>query len=483
MRAAYYSLIMEFNSWPFVLFFPVVCLIYWCISSQRWRNAFLLAASYYFYMCWNASYGLLLLGSTLISYGVGLRMEHATTPRQRKCLVAVGVVLNLALMAYFKYAAFGVGTWNWLTTTLGVNMQVPLPDILLPVGVSFFVFQSMGYTIDVYRRTVPAERNFINYALFISFFPQLVAGPIERSSNMLPQFRSLRRFNDDQALSGVKLMLWGYFMKLVVADRCGIYVDYVFDMPHPEGHSSLLGVLLFCFQIYGDFAGYTYIAIGSARVMGFHLNDNFRRPFFSSSVTEFWRRWHISLSTWFRDYLYFPLGGNRCTPLRTRFNLMVTFLASGLWHGAMWNFVLWGGVHGVVICIERALGWHKKAFKPWAKCCHTVVTFLFVAYAFLLYRVQDVEKAIVHVKRSLLPSDFTLGDSATRFSLLMILLGIVVVMVKEAVEEWGSALSSRCVCRSDRSLWWRDVAIITLLIVGISWMASPEGGTFVYFQF
>ena len=471
---------MEFNSWSFVMFFPVVCLLYWCIKGQRFRNVFLLAASYYFYMCWNASYGLLLLTSTLISYGVGLRMESTESRSQRKWLVGAGVVLNLALIAYFKYANFGVETVNWVMQLLGVDMNVPLPNILLPVGVSFFVFQSVGYTVDVYRRTVPPERNFVNYALFISFFPQLVAGPIERSGNMLPQFREQRTFDDDKAISGLKLMLWGYFMKLVVADRCALYVGSVFDTPQVEGYSSLLGIFLFPFQIYGDFAGYTYIAIGAARIMGFHLNDNFNHPYFAATVSEFWRRWHISLSTWFRDYLYFPLGGSRCSKWRVYFNLMVTFLASGLWHGAMWTYVAWGGVHGLCLCIERALGWQKKKFKALEKCVHVAFTFVIVSLARLIYRAGSIEMAVVHFKRALHPSNFTLGNENTHFALLMILISVIIVVVKDAVEEWGGGMQK---LRCSVSAWWHDVAIVSLLIVAISLMASPEGGTFVYFQF
>lgn len=471
---------MEFNSWSFVIFFPVVCLVYWALKGQRLRNVFLLASSYYFYMCWNASYGMLLLTSTLISYGTAMSLEGTDNARRRKWMVAGGVVLNLALIAYFKYANFGVGTVNWAMRMLGIGMEVPLPDILLPVGVSFFVFQSVGYTVDVYRRTVPAERNFINYALFISFFPQLVAGPIERSGNMLPQFWEQRKWDEDKAVSGLKLMLWGYFMKLVVADRCALYVGDVFDAGNTQGYSSLLGIFLFPFQIYGDFAGYTYIAIGAARIMGFHLNDNFNHPYFSATVSEFWRRWHISLSTWFRDYLYFPLGGSRCGKWRVYFNLMVTFLASGLWHGAMWTYVAWGGVHGLCLCIERALGWQKKKFKALEKCLHVAFTFVIVSLARLIYRAGSIDMAIVHFKRALMPSNFTLGNAETCFSLIIIFISIVIVIAKDAIEEWGTG---KCRMLGAKAVLWRDVAIVTLLLVAISIMASPEGGTFVYFQF
>lgn len=470
---------MEFNSWSFVLFFPVVCLLYWLIKGQRARNVMLLVASYYFYMCWNASYGLLLLTSTLISYGAGVILDNTEGARKRKWIVGLGVVLNLSLIAYFKYADFGVGTVNLILSLLGIDMNIPLPDILLPVGVSFFVFQSVGYTIDVYRRDIAAEVNFVNYALFISFFPQLVAGPIERSRNMLPQFREKRTFDDDRAMSGFKLMLWGYFLKLVVADRCAVYVGNTFTSTHPEGYSSLLGTILFPFQIYGDFAGYTYIAIGTARMLGFHLNDNFNHPYFAVTISDFWRRWHISLSTWFRDYLYFPLGGSRCSKARCYFNLMVTFLASGLWHGAMWTYVLWGGVHGLCMCLERAWGWNKKKFKGMERLLHVLLTFAIVALARLIYRAGSLGQAWWHFKHMLQPSNLTLGTGDIPFSLLMIGIAVVIVMVKDAVEEWGTP----GVLKVKMSPALRDWLMVVGMILALSFMASPAGGTFVYFQF
>lgn len=470
---------MEFNSWSFVLFFPIVCLIYWQIKRQRLRNAFLLIASYYFYMCWNASYALLLLASTLVSYGTALALEATEKHSSRKWLATVGIVLNLALIAYFKYAKFGVSNVNRAMAALGIGIDIPLPEILLPVGVSFFVFQSVGYTIDVYRRAVNAERNFLNYALFISFFPQLVAGPIERSNNMLPQFRVQHTFDDDKAISGFKLMLWGYFMKLVLADRCGIYVDCVFNS-HTIGYSSLIGILLFSFQLYGDFAGYTYIAIGAGRILGFKLNDNFHRPYFATTVSDFWRRWHISLSTWLRDYVYFPLGGSRCSKTRTYFNLIVTFLASGLWHGASLCYILWGGVHGVCVCLEKALGWSKKTFGKTERLIRILFTFILVAFSRTIYRAGNFGLVCYQFKRAFNPANFTFGDSDTQRSLLVILVAIILVAIKDYMEE-NKISTSRIL--GNISPWWRDVVIMTSLIVIISLMAAPVGGTFVYFQF
>ncbi|MBQ0068728.1 MAG: MBOAT family protein [Bacteroidales bacterium] len=469
---------MEFNSWSFVLFFPIVCLIYWGIKAQRARNIFLLIASYYFYMNWDARYGLLLLGNTLISYLASIGLEHVQDHSRRKWLVSGSVFLNLSLIAFFKYANFGVETVNWVMATLGIGINIPLPNILLPVGVSFYVFQSVGYIVDVYRRDIKAEKDFINYALFVSFFPQLVAGPIERSSNMLPQFRRQHKFDDDAAISGFKLMLWGYFMKLALADRCAVYVQSVFDTPSADGYSSIIGTILFPFQIYGDFAGYSFIAIGAARIMGFHLKDNFNHPLFAVTVSDFWRRWHISLSTWFRDYVYFPLGGSRCKKWRIYFNLFVTFLASGLWHGATWTYVAWGGAHGIALGIERALGWHKKQFKAVEKWMHIAFTFVFVAMARLIYRAGTLGLVHAHLVRMADPANFTIANKITQMA--MIFIAIIIVIAKDAVEEWWP--KDKLAGSTPRPIW-KDVAIITGMLLLLSIMASPEGGTFVYFQF
>ncbi|MCE7945771.1 MAG: MBOAT family protein, partial [Chlorobi bacterium CHB1] len=300
---------MLFHSLEFIIFFPVVVAIYF-LAPLRFRQFFLLLASYYFYMCWKAEYAVLILLSTGIDYVAALHM-HKTSGRGN------------------------------------IFYEFPLFDILLPVGISFYTFQTLSYTIDVYRSEKTPERNFIKFALYVTFFPQLVAGPIERSTRLLPQFDHEHKFDANRVVSGLRLMLWGFFKKLVIADRLALYVNEVYNNPADyTGLPVIIATYFFAFQIYCDFSAYSDIAIGAARVLGFDLMKNFRQPYLAQSIGEFWKRWHISLSTWFRDYLYIPLGGNRVSRLRWYVNLMAVFLISGLWHGANWTFVVWGALHG-----------------------------------------------------------------------------------------------------------------------------------------
>lgn len=294
-------------------------------------------------MNWEPAYALLLLASTVITYLAALGISRHEDKRKKKFFLVFSLVLNLAMLFLFKYYNFAATNINTLLQTSGLAISLPNFGLLLPVGVSFYIFQALGYSIDVYRGTTMTERDFPTYALFVSFFPQLVAGPIELSSNLLPQFKKEHHFNYDAIMSGIKLMVWGYFMKLAVSDRCGMYVDAVFNnVDKHNGGAYILASFLFSFQIYGDFAGYSLIAIGAAKIMGFKLMENFHRPYFSCSVGEFWRRWHISLSAWFKDYVYIPLGGNRVGRWRNYFNLLITFFISSIWHGSNWTFFLLG---------------------------------------------------------------------------------------------------------------------------------------------
>ena len=350
---------MLFNSIAFLLFFPAVCIFYFCIPSRqtKMRNLLLLSASYYFYMNWEPAYALLLLTSTVITYIAALGIDYFEGKNEKKLCLVGSLALNLSILFLFKYYNFFATNVDAVSEACGLRMELPEFVLLLPVGISFYTFQALGYSIDVYRGVTKVERDFPTYALFVSFFPQLVAGPIERSNNLLPQFKEQHRFDYDQVMEGVRLMLWGYFMKLVLADRCGIYVDAIFNyVGNHNGGSYLLASLLFPFQIYGDFAGYSLIAIGVARILGFRLMQNFRRPYVACTVGEFWHRWHISLSTWFKDYVHIPLGGNRVGRIHNYFNLLVTFVISGIWHGANWTFFCWGALHGVLLCGERCFG-------------------------------------------------------------------------------------------------------------------------------
>ena len=338
---------MLFNSMTYLVFFPIVVIITFIIPNKI-RYIWLLIASYYFYMSWNAKYGLLLLASTLITYIGGIAVDRVKSGQHDKTIRAfilvLALLLNFGMLFYFKYFNFAANTFNRIAARLGLHAIAPTYDIVLPVGISFFIFQAVGYLIDVYRGDIEAEKNPFRYALFVSFFPQLVAGPIERSKNLLKQLRRETRFDVKNAKSGLITMAYGVFLKLVVADNIATLIDPIFSSINDyNGMQLLYGAILFAFQIYCDFNGYTLIAIGSAEVLGYGLNKNFDMPYFASSVKDFWRRWHISLTSWFRDYLYFPLGGSKKGKLRKEINTMIVFLVSGLWHGSSWNYVVWGG--------------------------------------------------------------------------------------------------------------------------------------------
>jgi len=393
---------MLFNSFGFLFFFPLVCVLYYLLKNNRWRIPFLLVASYYFYMNWKPLYAVLIMTSTVLTYLCGLLMErHAGDKPKQKAFLVVSLVINFSILLFFKYFDFINESVFSLLEMAGIRWTVPNLDVLMPVGISFYTFQAVGYSIDVYRGTIKVERNFFTYALFVSFFPQLVAGPIERAKNLLPQFHEEHRFDSYEAIEGLKQMLWGFFMKLCVADMISEYVDVVYDnVGHHNGTSLIVATLFFTFQIYCDFSGYSLIAIGAARVMGFRLMENFHRPYYSLNIKEFWKRWHISLSSWFKDYLYIPLGGNRVKYPRHLLNLMITFLVSGIWHGAVWTFVVWGGLHGMYQVIGNI--WckyvHKHEYKTsFSRVIGTVFCFMLVSFAWIFFRANDVTEAFTIV--------------------------------------------------------------------------------------
>lgn len=341
---------MLFNSINFLIFFPIVVLIYFLIP-KRGRYLWLLAASYYFYMCWNVKYIVLILSSTLVTWIAGWFVFAWKEKARRKAVLGASLLFNLGLLFFFKYFDFFWENCGKALGILGKSLPDKPFDVLLPVGISFYTFQALGYLFDVYRGKIEPERNFFRYALFVSFFPQLVAGPIERSDHLLQQMNHIEEikvWDYENIAHGLMQMVWGLFQKMVIADRVAILVDMVFNNYYIYGTVPLaMGAAGFGLQIYCDFASYSAIAIGAARVMGFDLMENFDTPYFSRSISEFWHRWHISLSSWFRDYLYIPLGGNRCSRLRKYGNLLITFMVSGLWHGAGWTFLAWGMLHGV----------------------------------------------------------------------------------------------------------------------------------------
>ncbi len=355
---------MLFNTIQFVAFFAAFVAAYWTLRTVRQRSLLLLIGGYFFYGCWNPWFLALLAFSTLWDYFVGLALVRPHPPRVRKLILVSSIAVNLGLLGCFKYFNFFSHSLHDLLAAAGIHTSLATLNVILPVGISFYTFVSMSYAIDVYRGKQKAETNLLSYAVFVAFWPQLVAGPIERASHLLVQVERPKAFDYANFVAGLELMAWGFFKKMFVADNVAMIADYVFSTPVDEqsGGQVLLGLYAFAIQIYGDFSGYSDIARGAARCLGFELMMNFRTPYFATNPPEFWQRWHISLSSWLRDYLYIPLGGNRGGPIATYRNLAITMLLGGLWHGAAWTFVLWGGYHGLILIIHRL--WDRRVGPP-----------------------------------------------------------------------------------------------------------------------
>lgn len=488
---------MLFNSLKFLAFFPCVALVYGIIP-RRTRYIWLLAASWFFYMCWNPRYIVLILVSTAVTYVAGIIIGKVKEQKKAKVVLTICVVLNLGILVMFKYAGWLADIIRSLT---GRGIVITL---ILPVGISFYIFQALGYIIDVYRKKIEPERNFFKYALFVSFFPQLVAGPIERSENLLKQIRNMHQikfWNYERITSGLTVMLWGFFLKLVIADRIGVFVDYVFADYYVYGSVELiLAAVGFAIQIYCDFLSYSTIAVGTARVFGIELMENFSTPYFSRSIREFWRRWHISLSSWFKDYVYIPLGGSRGTRGKYYRNLMITFLVSGLWHGANWTFLAWGGVHGSLQIIEnilspavnklnRKIGTKVNSISY--KLGQMAVTFSLVTIAWVFFRAETIRDAGQYIVRMFMRfnpwvlfdgSLYTLGLDRMEVSILMAALTVLFVIscIRYRLHQnIDTFLGEQCI-------WFRWLVLLVLIFgVVIFGVYGPEYDVtqFIYFQF
>lgn len=392
---------MLFNSFQFLVFFILVTTAYFAID-HKYRWILLLTSSCYFYMAFVPVYIFILGGTIVIDYFAGILIER-NEGQKRKTYLIISLISNIIVLAIFKYYNFLIENISHFLSTIGLSNHLPYLSILLPIGLSFHTFQAMSYTIEVYRGNQKAERHFGIYALYVMFYPQLVAGPIERPQNVLHQFYEKKQFDYVRVTNGLKLMLWGFFKKIVIADRLAILVNQVYDSPQQyEGVPLLIATFFFSFQIYCDFSGYSDIAIGAAKVMGINLMKNFNRPYFSKSISEFWKRWHISLSTWFRDYLYIPLGGNRVVKWKWYYNLFITFLISGLWHGANWTFIIWGALHGFYLVAALITDNFRKniteklrltRFPFFFKCFQIITTFCLVSFAWIFFRAVHVADA------------------------------------------------------------------------------------------
>lgn len=402
---------MLFNSLSFLIFFPVVFILYWFVTkgNLKWQNILLLAASYYFYACWDWRFLFLLIFSTLLDYFTGLKMEQCEEKKKKKFWFWLSVIINLGFLGIFKYYNFFVYSFAEVLSQAGINMNVWTLQVILPVGISFYTFHGLSYVIDIYKGKIKAERNFVDYSLFVSYFPLLVAGPIERATHLLPQIKVQRKFETEHAIRGIELMLWGFFKKVVIADNMAIIVNKVYADPSAYGSGSLvIAALAFSFQIYCDFSGYSDIAIGTSKLLGIDLLQNFNFPYLSRSIAEFWRRWHISLSSWFRDYLYIPLGGSKLSMLLNIRNVFIIFLVSGIWHGANWTFLIWGGIHAFLFIPSFILGSNRKykedivhrgkLLPSVMDLLQMAITFFFVTLAWVFFRAETVSQAFGFLK-------------------------------------------------------------------------------------
>ena len=463
---------MLFNSLEYIVFLPIVFLLYWFIkhvtkndSQQiKLQNWFIIIVSYFFYACWDARFLVLILVTTCCSYYSGLLINSATKECYKKLYLICNVVVNLLILGVCKYYDFFVQSFAEL---FDINTESLLLKIVLPVGISFYTFQALSYSIDVYRKRLCATRELAAFGAYISFFPQLVAGPIERAENLLPQFLDKRDFDYKQAVYGMRLMLWGFFKKIVIADNCGIYVDSVWnDYSSQSSATLLLAAVLFSMQIYADFSGYSDIAIGTARLFGIRLSDNFNSPYFAQNIADFWRRWHISLTSWFRDYVYIPLGGNRKGKWQTIINTLIVFSLCGLWHGANWTFVVWG-LYNALLFVPMILlrtNKHRDASSERLKWHKIIITFALVVLGWIIFRAPSMTECWGYLQ-ALGRCDFSSIWIENIFQMICLVMAIVVLLVFE----WKKYLPNR---------WW----VYYVLLFFIWWFAGQDVD-FIYFQF
>ena len=484
---------MLFNSFVFLIFLPIVFVLYWHVFKLKlwWQNLFVVVASYVFYGWGGWRFLLLIAVTSLCSYGSGLLIDQQLqrgNQRLAKLWTVLNIVVNLSILGVFKYFNFFVDSLQMLFSEVGVTLDAPTLKVILPVGISFYTFQALSYTIDVYRRQMTATKDIVAFFAFISFFPQLVAGTIERASNLLPQFLNRREFDYANAVDGLRQMLWGFFKKLVVADNCAVAVNFIWgSYTDQSGLALWVAAFLFTFQIYCDFSGYSDIAIGCARLFGIRLRRNFDVPYFSRNIQEFWHRWHISLMTWFRDYVYFPLGGSRGGRRQTVRNILIVFFLSGLWHGADWTFVLWGLYHGVLLSALTFIP-HKryKDVVAESRMCPRLqellqigLTFAFVLVGWIIFRAEDVTQlGSIAAKLFTAKGFFNLYGSGLRPD-IFVFIGFMLIV------EWLQRSKQHALQFSDFSVFrYRFVRIgIYYSLIILMWVAYSSAQEFIYFQF
>ncbi len=477
---------MLFNSVAFAIFLPIVFILYWILPAKsRW--ILLLAASYYFYMGWNAKYIVLIFAVTVISYICAIIIEKIHDTRIKKMCILLSAFIILGILFLYKYFNFFFNNLTIIADKFSIKLNPYVLKLVLPVGISFYTFQTLSYIIDVYRGEIKAEKHFGYYAAFVSFFPQLVAGPIERASNLLPQIKKEHDFKYEKASYGAKLMAIGYFKKIVLADTLAQYVDTVFsDVYSYHGFTLFLTSLFFTVQIYCDFSGYSDIAVGTAKMFGIDLMDNFNSPYFSVSMHDFWRRWHISLSSFFRDYVYIPMGGSRCGKIRNMINLLATFLLSGLWHGASWNYIVWGGLHGGLQIFENITHLKSKPHGKWIWCGRVLATFMAINVTWVFFRtsINEAFYVIKNMFQGILDPGFYFisgleGMKIDRYSLITIFIFILLLLIYDYI-----SLEKDIILTVSRyPLAWRWLFYVIFLLVICIFSRKGVATEFVYFQF
>ena len=476
---------MLFNSWEFIAFLVIVLVVYFSLP-YRYRIGFLLAASYYFYMRWEWEYIFLIVAQTVINYEAGKRIGRTRDARVRKAWLTFALISSLSMLGVFKYYNFFNDNFALLFQSLGMRYLLPHLDIILPVGISFYTFQTLSYTIDVYRGAHGVEKSFPRFALYVTFFPQLVAGPIERASHLLDQFKRRNHFDLERFIEGGKLVVWGLFKKVVIADRLGMYVDTIYATPEVySGPTLLVATYFFAFQIYLDFSAYSDIAIGCARMLGYDLMQNFRLPYLANSISNFWKRWHISLTSWFVSYVYIPLGGNRVSWWRWMRNVSLVFLISGLWHGASWTFVIWGALHAQYYFIEsvvrkvlpdRALEVLRHRF--W-HVLRVLAVFHLVLLAWVFFRAESLNDALLILEKIIHQpfGDVYMGASQLSFYISVALIGLLVMVQLFQKRKVFSLYFSP----SRVPVWMRHAGYMGMLL-GLS-LLGVSSNAFIYFQF
>jgi D-alanyl-lipoteichoic acid acyltransferase DltB (MBOAT superfamily) len=482
---------MLFNSIDFAIFLPIVFILYWFIANRdlKLQNLLIVLASYVFYGWWDWRFLSLIIFSTVVDFSVGNRLRNEENQTNRKILLWTSILVNIGFLGFFKYYNFFLDSFTSAFTFFGLKIKSNSLNIILPVGISFYTFQTLSYTIDVYKRKLKPTKDFIAFAAFVGFFPQLVAGPIERATHLLPQFNKTRKFDYSKAVDGMRQILWGLFKKLVVADNCAEFANYVFsNSVDMSGSCLVLGALFFTFQIYGDFSGYSDIAIGTARLFGFDLMKNFAFPYFSRDIAEFWRRWHISLSTWFRDYLYIPLGGSRGgTWVKIR-NTFIIFIVSGFWHGANWTFIVWGALNAIYFLPLLLFNNNRKnldtvaqgrlmpSFKEFVQI---LLTFGLVVLGWIFFRAENIGHAISYISGIFSSSLFSIPRlyNMQRVILIVFLIGIFVLIEWKGRE--GEYAIENTFLKNGRPVRW----LYYLTIVFLIFYFQGNKQEFIYFQF